>query len=455
MKKITAINPANEQVLQEFELQSASEVDEAIGQSARAFGDWRRLSLERRLDCFAEFAKVLNSARMSLAELMTEEMGKTLKESLGEVDKGVTSCAVLQKEFPAWLAQRNYSLPQGYSITHQPLGVIFGIMPWNYPLWQVLRFALPALACGNSVLLKHAPNTWGSARLIADLFRQAFPDQLYIDLRIDVDQAAAVIADPRVRGVSLTGSREAGIQVGRTAAEHLKKCVLELGGSDAYVILDDADLDLSAQICATSRLINAGQSCVSAKRFIVTKKNAPAFTEKFTQALKQKSFGDPMQSVSDFGPLARKDLRAKLHQQVQASCARGAQLALGGQLPQQKGYFYPATLLTAVQPGQAAFDEELFGPVAALIEAADESQALRLANQSRYGLGGAVFSRDVARAKALATSDFEAGMVFINGLVASDVLFPFGGVKDSGLGRELGREGCFEFTNVKTVYVKP
>ncbi len=446
------INPATEEVLAEYSLHSPAVVQEKLKQSSMAFAQWRKVSLRERVRGIERLEIGLHGARVELADLMTREMGKPRRDSQSEIDKCVASCQTLRELYPRWQSELEYSLTTGFSVTREPMGVLLGIMPWNFPLWQVLRFAVPAILSGNSVLIKHAPSTWGSAAWIEKLFAAALPAGLYLDLRIEVPMISAIIADPRVRGVSLTGSRGAGSEVGKLAGANLKKCVLELGGSDAYVILDDADLELAAKVCATSRLLNAGQSCVSAKRFIVTGRNEKEFVQRFKAILAGKKFGDPMQEKADFGPLARQDLRSKLHAQVEASVSKGAILALGGRIPEGKGYFYPATLLTGVKPGQPAFDEELFGPVAAVIIADNEDHAIRLCNQSLYGLGGAVFSRDMARAQTLARTEIQAGMVFINDFVRSDATVPFGGVKDSGLGRELGREGAFEFTDVKTVF---
>lgn len=452
--RVRTINPATEEVLAEYRFDSEKEVASAIERGALAFADWRKVSLETRLGCVATLEQVLAGGRVALAELMTREMGKTLKESLSEVDKCIASCKTLRENYPRWRSELVLNLDGGFTVTREPMGVLLGIMPWNFPLWQVLRFAVPALLSGNAILLKHAPSTWGSAEFIGELFGQAFPEGLYSNIKIDVPMIEAILSDSRVRGVSLTGSRAAGQSVAKIAGAHLKKAVLELGGSDAYVILDDADLELAAKVCVTSRLLNAGQSCVSAKRFVVTKKNAAAFTEQMRVLLAQKTYGDPLSSLTDLGPLARKDLRDQLHQQVVKSQVKGARLLLGGKVPEQRGFYYPPTLLADVQPGQSAFDEELFGPVAAVIEAENETHALKLANQSIYGLGAAIFSRDVVRAKALAIQEIEAGMIFVNDLVRSDALVPFGGVKDSGLGRELGRDGSFEFTYVKTIFAK-
>jgi succinate-semialdehyde dehydrogenase / glutarate-semialdehyde dehydrogenase len=453
-ERITTINPATEEAIAEYEFQDAEAVESAVDASLEAFRHWRRLPLQTRVDCIRVFAEALQAARVTLAEMMTQEMGKPIRESLSELDKSISSCHTLCEVFPRWREQLHYDVPKGFTVAHEPMGVLLGIMPWNFPLWQVVRFAVPALLCGNSILLKHAPNTWGSAEFISELFRQALPHAVYANLRIDIPQVSTLIADQRVRGVSLTGSRRAGISVAQQAGQNLKKCVLELGGSDAYVILDDADVESSAELCARSRLINAGQSCVSAKRFIVTKKNAAQFTEKFIENMKNYRMGDPTKADVDVGPLARKDLRDLVDTQVKQSLKQGAKLSFGSEVGPQKGFYYAPAVLTDVRPGFTAFDEEIFGPVAAVTVADNEAQALQFANRSRYGLGGAVFSRDTERAKHLALTEMDAGMVFVNDFVRSDAHVPFGGVKDSGLGRELGREGAFEFTNVKTLFVK-
>lgn len=449
---IRTVNPATEEVLREFRLHTERELEDIVVESAEAFSDWRKAPLGERLNAIGDLEHILAAARESLAEQITLEMGKTRVEALAEIDKCVSSCKRIRENFPAWMKHHEENLDNGYSVTREPLGLVLGIMPWNFPLLQVVRFAVPAMLCGNTVLLKHAPNVWGVAEFIDDLFNQALPHAVYSNLRVDVDSVERLIIDRRVRGVSITGSRKAGASVARIAGENLKKCVLELGGSDAYVVLDDADLDLAAEISAKSRLLNAGQSCVCAKRFIVTKKNAREFSERFRVQLEGKTFGDPNEDSTAMGPLARKDLRDQLHEQVKTSVEQGANLSLGGSVPEQKGFYYPATLLTNVRPGQAAFDEELFGPAAAVIEAENEKDAFRLANLSRYGLGGGIFSRDEERARELARLEMDSGMVAVNDFVRSDAIAPFGGVKDSGLGREFGREGSFEFTNLKSVF---
>ncbi len=451
---VRTINPATGEVLRDFEVRGGDWLEKSVAASTLAYALWSRQELEGRLRAVEKFEAVLKGEREALARLMTLEMGKPIKQSLSEVDKCLLSSKILRENYPIWLREREYAVATGHSVHCVPLGPILGIMPWNFPLWQVVRFAIPTLLGGNTILLKHAPNTWGSAEKIEEIFSAAFPSGVFVNLPIEVALVEKLIADPRVRGVSLTGSTRAGRSVGELCGLHLKKCVLELGGSDAYVVLEDADVELAAQVCAEARLVNGGQSCVAAKRFIVHQKIVGEFTEKMVARMGQKTMGDPMKMETDIGPLARLDLRDGLADQVNRSLARGARKRLGAETPSGPGFFYPPSVLAAVLPGQPAFDDELFGPVAAVIEASSDREAIQLANQSKYGLGGAIFSRDFERAKALAMGEMEAGMVFINDFVKSDALVPFGGIKDSGLGRELGREGSFEFINPKLIYVR-
>lgn len=455
MASVQTINPATEEVLAEYGLQSEREVSEAVTLTDQTFQKWRQGTWRDRVAFVERFEAALLKSREKLGRLMSQEMGKPVSQSFSEIDKSIASCKIIRENFGSWVERGEERLKgSGFSVHLRPLGVILGIMPWNFPLWQVVRFAVPALLNGNTILLKHAPNTWGSAELIGRIFTEAFGDGHYVNLKIDVGLTESILSDPRVGGVSLTGSVRAGKSVAEVAGRYLKKCVLELGGSDAYVILDDADIDRSAEVCAGSRLQNTGQSCVAAKRFIVTAKNAAAFTEAMRARLMQVKFDDPLKAETRLGPLARKDLRDHLHEQVLQSVQGGAKLVLGGKLPKERGYFYEPSILTDVEPGQVAFDDELFGPVASIITAKDEVDAFRLANLSRYGLGGAVFSKDTERARRFAIEEMECGMCFVNDFVKSDAHVPFGGIKESGLGRELGFEGCFEFTNVKTVFVK-
>ena len=339
-------------------------------------------------------------------------------------------------------------------IAFEPLGVVLAVMPWNFPFWQVFRFAAPALMAGNAGVLKHASNVPGCALAIEKVFVDAgFPKGIFRTLLIGSKQVKSVIENPLVSAVTLTGSTPAGKAVASQAGAVIKKAVLELGGSDPYIVLEDADLELAVTTCATSRLINSGQSCVNAKRFIVVEPLVAAFTEKLVAAMRAKKMGDPLADGTDIGPQARPDLRDELHKQVRDSVAKGARLLLGGEIPPGKGSFYPPTVLADVKKGMPAYDEELFGPVASIVEARDEADAIRIANDSIFGLGAAVFTRDAARGERVAR-ELEAGCTFVNALVASDPRLPFGGIKESGYGRELGTYGIKEFVNMKTVYVK-
>jgi succinate-semialdehyde dehydrogenase/glutarate-semialdehyde dehydrogenase len=396
---------------------------------------------------------MLRARAGDLAALMAREMGKPLAQGRAEADKCAWACEYYAEHAAALLAPEPAATGARESfVTYEPLGPIFAIMPWNFPLWQVFRFAAPNLVAGNTALLKHAESVPGCARAITALLEDAgLPSGVFTNLFITHEQAESVIAHPAVRGVTLTGSTRAGRAVARAAGAHLKKTVLELGGSDAYLVLEDADLDLAAAACATSRLLNAGQSCIAAKRFVVAESVRGAFTERLVARMAETKMGDPMDATTTLGPLARADLREALRRQVEASLAQGARLRLGGRVPDGPGAFYPATVLDDVRPGMPAFDEELFGPVAAVVGASGEAEAIRLANASPYGLGAAVFSSDLERARRIAAHELDAGACAINDFVRSDPRLPFGGVKDSGFGRELGRQGLLEFMNVKAV----
>jgi succinate-semialdehyde dehydrogenase/glutarate-semialdehyde dehydrogenase len=380
-------------------------------------------------------------------------MGKPLAQGRAEADKCAWACEFYAEHAEGFLAPSAVATGARESfVTYEPLGPIFAIMPWNFPFWQVFRFAAPNLIAGNTALLKHAESVPGCALAIASVLREAgLPSGAFSNLFITHEQAKTVIAHAAVRGVTLTGSTRAGRAVARAAGAHLKKTVLELGGSDAYLVLEDADLDLAAAACAASRLINAGQSCIAAKRFIVDESVRGPFTQRLVARMREAKMGDPLDEATTLGPLARADLREALHRQVQTSLARGARLRLGGRVPDGPGAFYPATVLDEVRPGMPAFDEELFGPAAAVIGASGEAEAIRLANASPYGLGAAVFSSDLERARRIAAHELDAGACAINDFVRSDPRLPFGGVKDSGYGRELARHGLLEFVNVKSV----
>ncbi len=442
-------------MISEFPELSETELDTKTALADSTFHSWRRKSLQERAEVFRHMGVYLKRNSESLATLITSEMGKPLKEAKSEVEKCASTAmyfsdqaeGMLKSQFVGTESKKSY-------ITFQPTGVIFGIMPWNYPFWQVFRFAIPTLMAGNTVVVKHSPNTWGSGEKIEELFREiGCPEGVFQHLRIDIPAAENLIADRRITGVSLTGSTRAGRRIGSLAGQNLKKCVLELGGSDPYIVLDDADIDLASKICVQGRMINGGQSCVAAKRWIVTNKNYEEFQGKVLELLKTKVMGDPTNPKTDLGPMARLDLRDQLHNQVLKSTSQGSRLLLGGEVPKLPGFFYPTSLLVDVKPDQAAFQQEIFGPVGVLIRARDEDEAIQLANQTEYGLGGAIFSKDLERAEVLAREEVFSGQVFVNDFVKSDARMPFGGVKDSGLGRELSQFGIREFTNVKTIVV--
>jgi succinate-semialdehyde dehydrogenase/glutarate-semialdehyde dehydrogenase len=389
---------------------------------------------------------------------MAEEMGKPLAQGRGEVEKCAWVCEHYAAHAAAFLAEEPVDTGTGTSfVAYRPLGTVLAIMPWNFPFWQVFRFAAPTLMAGNAGLLKHAPNVQGCADAIEGVFRDAeLPSGLFSSLVLDVGPVSALIARPEIAAVTLTGSTRAGRAVGEAAGRALKPSVLELGGSDPYVILEDADLERAADACVASRLLNSGQSCIAAKRFVVVAPVRKAFTEALVERMRAKTWGDPLADESvDLGPLARPDLRDELHRQVTSSVAAGARLLLGGTVPPGPGAFYPPTVLDRVVPGVPVYHEETFGPVASIVEAQDEDDALRIANDTAFGLGGAIWTRDLVRGRRLAAERLEAGCCVVNDYVKSDPRLPFGGIKESGYGRELASHGIREFVNVKAVSVNP
>jgi succinate-semialdehyde dehydrogenase/glutarate-semialdehyde dehydrogenase len=432
-----------------------AEAARVVAEADRAFHAWRRLGFTERAEPMQRAGALLEDRKDALALLMAREMGKPIAQGISEVEKCAWVCRHYADHAHSFLVPEE--LPSDATKSYaafQPLGVVLGVMPWNFPFWQVFRFAAPTLMAGNACVLKHASNVTGCALAIGDLFRDAgFPEGLFGVLLVPGDQVARVIEMPLVRAVSLTGSSAAGRSVAREAGRVLKKCVLELGGSDPYVVLEDADLGSAVETCVSSRLINGGQSCIAAKRFIVVRPLERAFTESMVHLMREKTQGLPTEPGVDLGPLARRDLRDQLHAQVTESVRRGAVRSLGGTVPPGHGAFYPPTVLTSVRPGMPAYDEETFGPVAAIITADDEVDAIRIANDSPFGLGAAVFTKDRARGERIAAEEFEAGACFVNAFVRSDPRLPFGGVKDSGYGRELSSFGIREFVNIKTVYV--
>ncbi len=433
--------------------------DEALGRALatahEAFLGWRPTSFDERAALLRKVAGLLRAEQDELAALMALEMGKPLAQGVSEVEKCAWACEFYADQAPIYLADEAVETEATKSYVHfEPLGVVLAIMPWNFPLWQFFRFGAPALMAGNGIVLKHAPNVPECALAMERLFRAAgAAEGLVSNLFVSIEQTGAVIAAPEIAAVTLTGSTRAGRAVASLAGQALKKTVLELGGSDAYIVLDDADIPAAAAACAAGRMVNGGQSCVAAKRWIVVDAVREAFEASVTERLETEVLGDPFDKQTTVGPMARVDLRDELAGQVERSIEAGARLVLGGDVPAQPGAWYPVTLLADVTPGMAAFDEELFGPVAAIVPAKDEADAIRLANQSVYGLGGAVFTADTARGERIAAKELDAGCTFVNTFVRSDPRLPFGGVKESGYGRELGIYGIREFVNAKTVYV--
>lgn len=450
-----SINPASGTPVSSYEEMQRAEVNKIVEKAHTAFLDWRRKPFRERAPLIKKAGEILRDNAKEYGRLMAEEMGKPLKEGIAEIQKCAACCDYFADNAGKLLAPEIVPTDAKKSfVTFQPLGVVLAVMPWNFPFWQVIRFAAPGLMAGNAGILKHASNVPGCALAIERIFVDAgFPENLFRTLMIGSKEVSAVIEHPLVRAVTLTGSGPAGRAVAAKAGEMLKKTVLELGGSDAYIILDDADLNLAANIAVKGRLINSGQSCIAAKRFIVTEKTRAKFEEEFVKRMKAARVGNPMDEDTQVGPMARRDLRDDLHKQVEESIKQGAKLLCGGEIPKGEGAFYPPTVLTNVKKGMPAHDEELFGPVAAIITARDEKHAIEIANDSPFGLGGAVIGSDLARAEKIAAEEIEAGCVFVNDAVRSDSRLPFGGIKESGYGRELSGFGIREFVNVKTVFV--
>ncbi|MGY0055621.1 NAD-dependent succinate-semialdehyde dehydrogenase [Streptomyces sp. LZ34] len=453
---IVSINPANGTELARYQPQPEQEVDAVLDAATRAQTAWRRRHITDRTTLLREMARVLREGRDTYAALITAEMGKPITESLAEIDKCAWTCEHYADHAPDYLADRPVASNAAESaVVHDPLGVVLAVMPWNYPFWQFFRFAAPALAAGNGTLLKHANNVPQCALAVEEVVHKAgAPDGLCRTLLVEVDKVAGLIADPRVAAVTLTGSTEVGAIVAAQAAAVLKKQVLELGGSDPFVVLADADIAQAAATAVKARFINNGQSCVNAKRFIVEDTVADEFAEAFTAAAAALTVGDPTDPATAIGPMARANLRDTLHDQVTRTLTAGAELRLGGAATDGPGYYYAPTVLDRVTPGMAAFDEETFGPVAAITRAADAEEAIALANRTEYGLGAALWTGDLDRARHLSRV-LDAGAVFVNGMVASDPRLPFCGIKRSGYGRELGAEGIREFVNIKTVWIGP
>jgi succinate-semialdehyde dehydrogenase/glutarate-semialdehyde dehydrogenase len=452
---IESVNPATGETLERYDEMTRPQVGAAVDATHEAFLEWRKTSFPARAEHMRKAAELLRERSREYGKLMADEMGKPIRDGIAESQKCALGCDYYAEHAERYLAEEMVEAsPRKSFVAFRPLGVVLAVMPWNFPFWQVIRFAAPALMAGNAGVLKHASNVPGCALALEQLFRDAgFPENLFRTLMIGSRMVGDVIAHPHVRAVSLTGSTPAGRDVASKAGAALKKTVLELGGSDAYLVLSDADIEFTAAACAKGRLVNSGQSCIAAKRFVVLEQLKSRFEQQFVVEMRKAVVGDPLDEATTVGPMARRDLRDELHEQVEESMAKGARLLCGGEVPDGPGAFYPPTVLSDVRPGQPAYDEEMFGPVAAVISAEDVDDAVRIANDSEFGLGGGVFTRDLTVGERLATDRIEAGSVFVNATVSSDPKLPFGGVKDSGYGRELSSYGIREFVNIKTIVV--
>lgn len=451
-----SINPANGELIKEYEPMSNDEIASIINDINEGQEGWSAKTFADRAEILKQTAAILKDRKEELAELMAREMGKPLPQGISEAEKCAWVCEYyadnaadfLQDELIESDASKSY-------VSFQPLGAVFAIMPWNFPFWQLFRFAAPALMAGNSAVLKHSSNVTGCALEIESILHEAgVPENVFRTLIADNDQAQKVIEHEHVKAVTLTGSTRAGKAVAEKAGNELKKTVLELGGSDPYVVLKDADVQQAAETCVTSRLINSGQSCIAAKRFVVVEDVYDEFVDAVVKAMGSKTVGDPLNDDDiDIGPMAREDLRNDLHEQVQKSIEAGAECLLGCQIPDREGAYYDPSILVNVTKGMPAYSEELFGPVASIIKAGDEEEAIAIANDTDFGLGAAVFSEDIDRAQKIAAEKLKAGCCFVNAFVKSDPRLPFGGIKQSGYGRELSHFGIKEFVNIKTVYI--
>jgi len=451
-----SINPFSGEVIQSYRENSPGEVNAIIQQVDTAFHQWKQTTFEYRAAKMRNLQSTLIQNRESLAALMVSEMGKVMREALAEVDKCALVCGYYAENAEAFLKNEQVQTDASEAyISFQPIGTILAVMPWNFPFWQVFRFLAPALMAGNTGVLKHASNVSGCALVIEQMVVKAgFPENVFRTLLISSAGVNAVIQNPLIKAVTLTGSTPAGKAVASAAGAALKKSVLELGGSDPYIILEDADIATAAKLCVTSRLLNAGQSCIGAKRFIIADAVYDAFKEEFVRLMSLAKYGDPLDPQTTIGPLARVDLRDELHQQVEKSWELGATVLLGGFIPEGKAAFYPPTVLENVTPDMPAYHEELFGPVAVLYRFKNEEEAIAIANATVFGLGAGIFTANIQKGKILAEKGLEAGCVFVNDFVKSDPRLPFGGIKESGYGRELSAFGIREFMNIKTILVR-
>ena len=451
---LISINPSTNQEIASYNEYSDSKVSDIIQSVDLSQSSWNKVSLEFRLDCLNEMIGVLKDGKIEYSRLMADEMGKPISQAEGEIDKCIWLCEYYFENAAQFLEDKIIDdNAQKYIITIQPLGIILGIMPWNFPFWQVFRFAIPTIIAGNGAILKHASNVQGCAFAIESCFKKAgFPGDIFRNVSVSGKNIETVIKDSRIAAVTITGSTPVGRSVAKVAGEYLKKTVLELGGSDPYIILDDADINKTVNACINGRILNAGQSCISAKRIIATKPVYASILDKLKDMLPKKIMGDPRDNV-DIGPMVSLSARDEVHMQVTSSINSGASLILGGYIPHLEGAFYPITLIAGVRPGMVAFDEEIFGPVFSLIMAENEENAIDLANNTPFGLGAAIFTEDTGKGENIAKTRINAGTCFVNDFVKSDPRVPFGGVKESGYGRELSINGIMEFVNIKTVAI--
>jgi len=451
-----SINPFTNESGQTYQDHTETEVKQIINDVAKAWLTWKETSSDARKNYLLKLESQLIHDQERLSGMMVNEMGKVRREALGEIKKCAWVCRYYAENGAGFLQNEIITTEASESyISFQPLGTILAVMPWNFPFWQVFRFLAPALMAGNTAVLKHASNVTGCSLTIEETIRKAgLPENVFRSLLIGGKEVEQVIQNPQIKAVTLTGSTPAGKSVAAAAGAVLKKTVLELGGSDPYLILPDADIDEAAKLCVTSRLLNAGQSCIGAKRFIVHEAVYDQFRDAFLRLMPQARYGDPNDDQTAIGPLARHDLRDDLHKQVKASEEKGAKIVCGGFIPEHEAAYYPPTILENVMPGMPAWEEELFGPVASLIRVQSEEEAVKIANDTVFGLGAGIFTSDISKAKELAEKGIEAGCVFVNDFVKSDPRLPFGGIKESGYGRELAVLGIREFVNIKTVVIR-
>ncbi len=455
MTSTTTINPTTGDVLATYENHSDAELRQIVDSAHEAFDTWRKRPLKERADIVAKIGQLLTERSGELSKMMTDEMGKLISAGTSEVQLCAGICSWTAENCESELADEERHLAGGRAIvSYQPVGIILGIQPFNFPVYQAIRYSIPQLVVGNPVLLKHASSVWGSALLLEEIYHEAgVPKEIFRVLKTSNDQTTGLISDPKVRGVTLTGSGKVGSIIAAEAGKYLKKTVMELGSNDAYLVLSDADIPTAVQTCVQARMFNNGETCVAAKRFIVVDSVYDEFRDAFVENMRNIVMGDPNEESSGLGPIAREDLRDELHEQVRESIDAGATATIGGEVPDRSGWFYPATVLENVKPGMPAYDDEFFGPVASMIRVDSDEEAMRVANDSRFGLGGGIFSKNVDRAVELALHEFDTGMININGYNLANPNLPFGGVKDSGYGREHGGFGLKEFVNVKSVMV--